>query len=30
MFKTIQTVSLYIAIATMTIIAIVKGVQSLG
>ena len=30
MYKIIQTTSLYITIFTMTVIAIIKGVQSLG
>lgn len=30
MYKIIQTASLYIAIFAMTVIAIIKGVQSLG
>ena len=30
MYKIIQTVSLYLAIFAMTVIAIVKGVQNLG
>lgn len=30
MYKIIQTVSLYLAIFAMTVLAIAKGVQSLG